>query len=55
MNYVECTGTETSIDDCPHDNGGTCTSAAVIKCRGTIFDFYCWSAKHEMSRTLIII
>ena len=42
MTNVQCTGTETSIDDCPHDNGGTCTSAAVIKCRGTIFDFYCW-------------
>ena len=58
MTNVQCTGTETSIDDCTHENGGTCSSGATIRCRGNIFNFYCFAkiiAKNEMSRTPIII
>ena len=42
MTNVQCTGTETSIDDCPHENGsGYCATSAQIRCIGTISDFYC--------------
>ena len=58
MTNVQCTGTETSIDDCPHENGsGYCATSAQIRCIGTISDFYCLegAGDNKMSRTLMII
>ena len=47
MTNVQCTGTETSIDECTHENGGTCSSGAQIRCIGKIINHYYFATKWQ--------